>query len=212
MIYQDLVRQFWNKALVTKGREYGEDSIESVIHKRKIVISEQIIRKVLQIKDQSGFPIEIYMEQTEEIIKKMGYDGVSPPAIKKLLPPYWHVLAHSFVICISGRKSGADEISLLNIGAIVALAMDLEFNFSRFVLNKMKNNLEGKRKDKFLMYPRFLQMIFDRKYQTWKEVVRLLIKNLWGEHFWAYDAKSHGKVCVSRKVPFGEIYAVCRDQ
>ncbi|CAI9284073.1 unnamed protein product [Lactuca saligna] len=42
--------------------------------------------------------------------------------------------------------------------------MDLEFNFSRYVLNEMKNNLQEKRKDKFLMYPRFLQMIFDNQY------------------------------------------------
>ncbi|CAI9264259.1 unnamed protein product [Lactuca saligna] len=94
----------------------------------------------------------------------MGYEGVFPPTLKKLLPPYWRFLAHSFVICISGGKTSADEISLLNIGAIAVLVMDLKFNFSRFVLNEMKNNLQGKRKDNFLMYPRFLQMIFDSQY------------------------------------------------
>lgn len=74
----------------------------------------------------------------------MGYEVVFPPTLKKLLLPYWHFLAHFFVICISGRKFSADEISLLNIGAIATLFMNPEFNFSRFVLNKMKSNLYGK--------------------------------------------------------------------
>lgn len=108
------------------------------------------------------------MDQIEKILNRIGYGGVFPPTIKKLFPPYWRFLAHSFVICISGRKAGAYEISLLNTGAIAALVMDLDFSFSRFVLNEMKNNLQGKRKDKILMYPRFLQLIFNAKYPELK--------------------------------------------
>ncbi|CAI9271927.1 unnamed protein product [Lactuca saligna] len=36
----------------------------------------------------------------------------------------WMYLAHVFVSCISGRRSGANEISLANIGAITALAAE----------------------------------------------------------------------------------------
>ncbi|KAL7600241.1 histone chaperone RTT106-like [Lactuca sativa] len=94
----------------------------------------------------------------------MGYEGVFPPTLKKRLPPYWRFLAHSFVICISGRKTSANEISLLNSGTNAPLIMHLEFKFSKFVLNEMKSHLQGKRKDNFLMYPRFLKMIFDSQY------------------------------------------------
>ncbi|XP_023731397.1 uncharacterized mitochondrial protein AtMg00810-like [Lactuca sativa] len=62
------------------------------------------------IDDQPRFPIEIAMEQTEEIINQMGYEGTFPPTIKKLFPPYWRFLAHVFVSCISRRRTGADEI------------------------------------------------------------------------------------------------------
>ena len=96
------------------------------------------------------------MNQTKAIIIQIGYDGVFPPTIKKLLPSYWRFLFHMFVSCISGRRAGADEISLLNTGAIVALATGFDFNFSRYILNEMVRNVEVKKEDKFLMFPRFL--------------------------------------------------------
>lgn len=164
--------------------------MESVIQGRKIVVSEQTIRDVLQIEDQLGFPTKIPVEKTEEVLERMGYEGVFPPTMKKLLPPYWRFLAHSFVICISGRKTSVDDISLLNTGAIVALIMDLEFNFSRYVLNELKNNLQGKRKDKFLMYPRFLQMIFDSKYpELERKGDSLDFKYMGAKHIWFNEAK-----------------------
>ncbi|CAI9282984.1 unnamed protein product [Lactuca saligna] len=91
----------------------------------------------------------------------MGYEGTFPPTIKKLLPPCWKYLAHVFVSCVFGRRSGANEISLANTGAIAALAAGFEFNFSKFIMHELVLNLEGSKRDKFLMYPRFLQIIFN---------------------------------------------------
>ena len=63
--------------------------------------------------------------------------------------------------CISGKRSGANEISLANTGAITALATRIEFNFSKFIMHELVLNLEGNKRDMFLMYPRFLQIIFN---------------------------------------------------
>lgn len=68
------------------------------------------------------------MEQTQEIIEKMGYEGVSPPTIKKLLPPYWHFLAHYISSYTSGSRVSANEISLLNTCDIATLVEGLDFN------------------------------------------------------------------------------------
>ena len=83
----------------------------------------------------------------------MGYEGEFPPTLKNLLLPYWRFLAHVFVSCNSGRKSGADEISLLNTGAIAALAAGLDFNFSKYIMDELIRNIEGNKRNKFLMYP-----------------------------------------------------------
>ncbi|CAI9285793.1 unnamed protein product [Lactuca saligna] len=84
-----------------------------------------------------------------------------PFTIKKLLPGCWKYLAHVFVSYISGRRSGPNEISLLNTGAIAALASGIEFNFSKFILHELILNIEGNKREKFLMYPMFLQIIFN---------------------------------------------------
>ena len=47
---------------------------------------------------------------------------------------------------------------------MVALTLNKRFNFSRLIYEEMVENIKGKPKDKFLLYPRFLQMFFDRYY------------------------------------------------
>lgn len=42
--------------------------------------------------------------------------------------------------------------------------MGLEFNFCKYILNEMVENVEWKKKEKFLMYPRFLQLILNIKH------------------------------------------------
>ena len=96
-------------------------------------MSQQTIQEVLQFGDQPGSPTEIHATQIREALERMGYEGTFPPTLKKLLPPYWRFLPHTFVICISGRKGGADEISQSATSAIIGLIMDLVFNFSRLL-------------------------------------------------------------------------------
>ncbi|CAI9261929.1 unnamed protein product [Lactuca saligna] len=131
-IYQSLIKEFWRNAVVKKNGQ-GEKFIETTIEDKKI----------------------------QEVLEHMGYKGTFPPTIKKLLPPCWKYLAHVFVSYISGRRSGANEISLANTGAIAALAAGCKFNFSKFIMNEMILNLEGSKRDKFWMYPRFLQIILN---------------------------------------------------
>lgn len=94
----------------------------------------------------------------------MVYEGTFPPTQKKLLLSSWKYMAHAFVSCISGRKSGANEISLVNTSAIAALASRVDFNFSKFIQHEMILKVEGNKRDKFLMYPRFIQLILNVKH------------------------------------------------
>ncbi|CAI9285716.1 unnamed protein product [Lactuca saligna] len=110
---------------------------------------------------KDGKFIEVTIEGKKDILDHMGYVGSFPPTIKKLLPPCWKYLAHVLVSCISGRRSGANEISSANTRAITTLAAGIEFNFSMFIMNELVLNLEENKRDKILMYPRFLQIIFN---------------------------------------------------
>ena len=66
--------------------------------------------------------------------------------------------------CISGKRTGADEISLRNTGAISALAAGIIFNFSKFIMDEFVVNINAKTKDTFLMYPRFIQVFIDEQF------------------------------------------------
>ncbi|CAI9269869.1 unnamed protein product [Lactuca saligna] len=100
--------------------------------RKKIVISELVIREVLHFKDQPNSPVEIPIDQIREVLDRMGYEGTFPPTMKKFIHPYWCFLAHAFIICISCRKGRADEISLSSTSVIVAVIIDLDFKISKY--------------------------------------------------------------------------------
>lgn len=166
VIHIDMITDFWKNAAINKQGADGAGTVESTVNGVKVIISEQTIREVLEFGDAPEFPTEFSADRVKEALEKMCYEGSYPPTIKKLLPPFWRFLAHTFVSCISGRKGGSDEISQTATSAFAALAMDWDYNFSRYVFEEMQSNLQQKKKDLFLMYPRFLHMIFNEKYPS----------------------------------------------
>lgn len=160
VVYQDIIREFWKTTKLKKGNN-SVVVVEADVKGCKFVIIEQSIRDALLIDDQSTFPTEIVVDVAQEILDKMGYEGKFPPTIKKLLPPYWRFLAHIYVTCISGRRTGADEISLRKTRGIIALAVGIDFNFSIFILDEFVVNINAKTRDTLMMYPRFIQLFID---------------------------------------------------
>ncbi|KAL8260142.1 hypothetical protein R6Q59_028095 [Mikania micrantha] len=114
--------------------------------------------------DKYTDPVSLENGMIEGVLSEMGYKGVYPMLQKKLLIPYWRYIAHVFMVSMSGYKGTYDMLNKDQSSAFVALAMNWGFNFSKFILNEMKGNLRGSKSEKFMMYPKFLQMIFDEKF------------------------------------------------
>ncbi|KAL8201885.1 hypothetical protein R6Q57_011032 [Mikania cordata] len=106
-------------------------------------------------------PVSLEKGVIEDVLSEMGYKGVYPMLQKKLLIPYWRYIAHIFMVCMSGNKGTFDMLKKDQSSAFVVLAMNWGFKFSKCILNEMKGNLKGSKSERFMMYPRFLQMIFD---------------------------------------------------
>ncbi|MER8244972.1 hypothetical protein, partial [Acinetobacter baumannii] len=83
--------------------------------------------EVLKLGDQSYSPTDYPADRIIPILTRMGYEGSYPPLKKKFLPPYWRFLVHAIHCCISGKKSGSDEIFKTETSAVIALTMDWEF-------------------------------------------------------------------------------------
>ncbi|MFS7929796.1 hypothetical protein Hanom_Chr04g00336641 [Helianthus anomalus] len=63
-----------------------------------------MIREVLLFGDAAEDPVEHEKEKVIKVLDKMSYEGSYLPTTKKLLHPYWRLLAHVYLVCISGNK------------------------------------------------------------------------------------------------------------
>ncbi|MCQ7285383.1 hypothetical protein NP026_23790, partial [Salmonella enterica] len=66
------------------------------------------------------------------------------------------------------NRGGIDQLNTTQTAALICVITNEPFNYSRYVLEAMKRNAIGLRKDKFLMYPRFVQMILNERYPELK--------------------------------------------
>ncbi|KAI3794687.1 hypothetical protein L1987_37320 [Smallanthus sonchifolius] len=77
-------------------------------------------------------------------------------AISHNLPRYF---VHIFIHFLSIRKGGFDSANAMVAYAVLGLIKGRNNNFSRLVFTQLKENLTGAVKGKFLVYPRFHQII-----------------------------------------------------
>ncbi|KAL8213960.1 hypothetical protein R6Q57_003409 [Mikania cordata] len=49
---------------------------------------------------------------------------------------------------------------------LVALALGFDFNFSKMIFVDMHVNIKGRRKERFLAFPRFLQIVINKRYSS----------------------------------------------
>ncbi|GJR78542.1 putative ribonuclease H-like domain-containing protein [Tanacetum coccineum] len=122
-------------------------------------ITEASIRSKLQLADASG----ITMLPNNEIFEGMGQMGYPTDGSftfwKSFFTPQWRFLVHHILHCMSSKSGGWDQFGSNIATALICLSTGRVYNFSKLIFDGMVANLKSK--TKFLMYPRFLQMILD---------------------------------------------------
>ncbi|GKA45527.1 putative ribonuclease H-like domain-containing protein [Tanacetum coccineum] len=160
-IYVSCIEQFWSTAK-TKTIN-GETQIHALVDGKKIVITESSVRKDLQFADEDG--IDCLPNTTIfDNLKLMGYENLSDKLTfyKSFFSHQWKFLVHTILQCLSPKKTAWNEFSSNIASAIICLATNQKFNFSKMVFDGMTRNLDSL-STKFLMYPRFLQVFLDKK-------------------------------------------------
>ncbi|KAL8205540.1 hypothetical protein R6Q57_009091 [Mikania cordata] len=174
-ICSSFINDFWNSVKEEKDLK-GNKCLIGKVQDESIIISEEIIRQTLQFGDKATHPIEIDRQTIESALVRMGYEGSFPPTEKKLLHPYWRYLAHVLTQCLSGRKGGYDILNLSMTSCMVALTLGLEFNFSKMIYNELYDNFMGRKKEKFLAFPRFIQIIINKRHKNLIPPVGMLVQ------------------------------------
>ncbi|GKA29176.1 hypothetical protein Tco_0715421 [Tanacetum coccineum] len=158
IIYDSLVKQFWSTASLRASKE-GPPAILATIDRTPYTITESLVRSQLQLDDEGGvedLPIaEIYL----------GMDNLGYPSEGKLtffknkFSPQWRFLVHTIMHCLSTKTGSWDQFGSQLAIAIICLTEGRRYNWSSYIFKGMVNNINNPKK--FLMFPRFLQMILE---------------------------------------------------
>ncbi|GJS37917.1 hypothetical protein Tco_0536299, partial [Tanacetum coccineum] len=153
-----LVKKFWQTATANTIAD-GTLDLHATIDTTGYIITGASIRDKLQLVDASG----ITMLPNNEIFEGMGHMGYPTDGSftfwKSFFTPQWRFLVHHLLHCISSKSGGWDQFGSNIATALICLSTGRVYNFSKLIFDGMVANLKSK--TKFLMYPRFLQLILD---------------------------------------------------
>ncbi|GJY81436.1 hypothetical protein Tco_0494187 [Tanacetum coccineum] len=136
--------------------------IQALVDGKKVIVTETSVRRALHLKDAEGtdcLPTATIFAELERI----GYEKLKQKLTfyKAFFSPQWKFLIHTILQCLSAKTTAWNEFSSTMASAIICLATNQNFNFSKYIFDNMVKNLEGG--VKFLMYPRFVQVFLDKQ-------------------------------------------------
>ncbi|GJX74764.1 hypothetical protein Tco_0313359 [Tanacetum coccineum] len=188
LIYDSLITQFWSTASL-RSSELGPPAIVATIDGTPYTITESLVRSQLQLQDEGG----IVDMPIPDIL--LGMDNLGYPTEGKLtfhknkFSPQWRFLIHTLLHCLSTKSGSWDQFGSPLAIALICLCEGKKYNWSRYIFTGMVNNINNSKK--FLMFPRFLQLILDIETRMTKpyHAVRLTSKmfanmrlNFHGDH------------------------------
>ncbi|GJR83108.1 hypothetical protein Tco_0153893 [Tanacetum coccineum] len=126
------------------------------------IVTEASVRRHLQLADSNGIS-SLPTTQIFEQLSLMGYVSTSDKLTfqKGHFSPQWRFLIHTILHCLSPKKTSWEQFSSNIETAIICLATDRKFNFSKLIFDGMVKNVDSKHK--ILMYPRFIQVFLNKQ-------------------------------------------------
>ncbi|GJT38414.1 putative ribonuclease H-like domain-containing protein, partial [Tanacetum coccineum] len=121
----------------------GEQQLQALVDGKKIVVTEASVRRDLQLDDEEG----TYCLPNATIFEELTRMGAKTTA--------WN------------------EFSSTMASAIICLATNQKFNFSKYIFESMVKNLDNA--GKFLMYPRFIKVFLDNQLEEMSSHNRIYV-------------------------------------
>ncbi|GJR68528.1 hypothetical protein Tco_0014593 [Tanacetum coccineum] len=158
-VYISFIKQFWRSAEATTD-DNGEVQITATIDGHSMSITEASLRRHLKLDDHDGIT-SIPNSEIFEQLALMGYHTDSDKLTfqKGAFSPQWRFLIHNILHCLSPKKTAWEQFSSNIATAVICLATNRKYNFSRMIFEHMVSNISSPHK--FFMYPRFIQICLD---------------------------------------------------
>nr|GEZ97018.1 hypothetical protein [Tanacetum cinerariifolium] len=159
-IYISCIKQFWNSVSVKRSGDVTR--LQALVDNKKIVISEAVIRDILQLNDAEGVVCLPY----EEIFVGLAQIGYEKPSTKltfykAFFSSQWKFLIHTLLQSLSAKRTSWNEFSTAMASAVICLSKCQKFNFSKYIFDSLVRNVDSS--SKFYMYPRFIQLIIQNQ-------------------------------------------------
>nr|GEX55337.1 hypothetical protein [Tanacetum cinerariifolium] len=132
-IYISCIMQFWNTASVKHSDDVTR--LQALVDRKKIVISEVVIREILQLDDAEG----VVCLPNEKIFDGLAQMGYEKPA----------------------KRTSWNEFSTAMASAVIYLSKGQKFNFLKYIFDSLVRNVDSS--SKFYMYPCFIQLIIQNQ-------------------------------------------------
>ncbi|GKA65372.1 uncharacterized mitochondrial protein-like protein [Tanacetum coccineum] len=138
------IKQFWRTAEILMLILVPSDSRFFTIDGHSLSITEGSLRRHLKLDDQDG----ITSLPTTEIFAQlalMGYatDSDKLTFQKGAFSPQWRFLIHTILHCLSPKKTAWEQFSSNIAAAVICLATNRKFNFSRMIFDHRIGVLEA---------------------------------------------------------------------
>ncbi|GJX26417.1 hypothetical protein Tco_0232713 [Tanacetum coccineum] len=160
-IYVSLIEEFWQTVTVDTVND-KEQQLTVTVDGQTIAITEASVRRHLQLADADGINslpnTEIFDQLT--LMEYVSNDD-KLTFQKGKFSPQWRFLIHTILHCLSPKKTSWEQFSSNIATAIICLATNRTFKFLKLIFDGIVKNVDSK--TKFLMYPRFIQIILNKK-------------------------------------------------
>nr|GEZ71834.1 hypothetical protein [Tanacetum cinerariifolium] len=159
-IYISCIKQFWNTASVKRSDDVTR--LQALVYRKKIMISEDVIREILQLNDAEG----IVCLPNEEIFAGLAQMGYKKPSTKltfykAFFSSQWKFLIHTLLQSLRAKRTSWNKFSTTMASAVICLSKGQKFNFSKYIFDSLVRNVDSS--SKFYMYPRFIQLIIQNQ-------------------------------------------------
>ncbi|KAK1415304.1 hypothetical protein QVD17_31083 [Tagetes erecta] len=209
VIYARLIKSFWRTAEVVTNEDGMIVVRGNITRDLVLTVSEEAIRTALRIdEDEIGANDELTVAKCQACFVNMGHPPVFPKSqfVRARLGKKWKLLCYVIQQCMSRRSAGFDNFPSDIASPIVAIAENKPFNMSSWIMKGFVFNLVKGKRFKFLMYPRFLQLMINVAYPIIRE------EGVAGGILYTEDMNdlSYRKMSI-RNVPSVELFDYMRD-
>ncbi|KAL9995381.1 hypothetical protein Hdeb2414_s0002g00058041 [Helianthus debilis subsp. tardiflorus] len=119
------------------------------------------LRRVLELGDSDNDPIIIPKRLFKGLWCRMGFTGyLNGKYLKTMFSIPYKFLIHCVVHALSHQKRAYDDTSDYMMNIITCLVLNRPYNVSQVIFDHMVDNV-GAGSGKYIMYPRFIQMMID---------------------------------------------------